>query len=271
MVDDERWVRRRRSFDEDPDNYQAARPGYPQRVYEMLADCGLRPGARVLEVGPGTGQVTGRLVAEGASVVAVELGSGLAARLRANVAGHDVTVVDGDFATVELPGGGFDLSVCATALHWLDAGVAVRRLAGLVRPGGWLAVWWTVFGDPDRTPAWRADLDGLYRRWMPDEWRDPAEVPAAMRVAERTAELAAGGWFGPVQAEMIHWDHPMTPADARGLWATFPNVRELDEVRREAFLAGVAEVVAGRPGGMVVDHYVTALYTAERRADTGLS
>ncbi|MFG1885967.1 hypothetical protein [Micromonospora sp. NPDC049102] len=55
--DDQRLIRRG-SFDEDPDNYQAARPGYPRRVYEVLADYGLRPGARVLEIGPGTGQVT---------------------------------------------------------------------------------------------------------------------------------------------------------------------------------------------------------------------
>ncbi|MEV0134676.1 class I SAM-dependent methyltransferase [Dactylosporangium sp. NPDC050688] len=237
-------------------------------MFEVLTDCGLRPGARVVEVGPGTGQVTARLVAEGASVVAVELGAKLAAQLRANLAGHDVTVVQGDFATVGVPGGQFDLAVCATALHWLDAEVAVRRLAELVRPGGWLAVWWTVFGDPDRPPAWRAELDGLYRRWMPDERRNPAEVPAPMRVAERTAELESGGRFGPVEVETIRWDHPLTPTGARGLWGTFPNVRELDEVRREALLDGVADVVAGQPDAMVIDHYVTALYTAERRPDT---
>ncbi|GAB3866059.1 hypothetical protein ACFPIJ_13395 [Dactylosporangium cerinum] len=51
------------------------------------------------------------------------------------------------------------------------------------------------------------------------------------------------------------------------MWATFPNVRELDPVLREVLLDGVAEVVAGQPGGMVVDHYVTTLYTAERQPD----
>ena len=88
MVDDRLKLRRRHSFDEDPDNYQAARPDYPARVYAVLADrCGLRPGVRVLEIGPGTGQVTRRLAAEGASVVAVELGPALAARLREETAG----------------------------------------------------------------------------------------------------------------------------------------------------------------------------------------
>jgi SAM-dependent methyltransferase len=267
VADDELRLRRRGSFDEDPENYQAARPAYPERVYQVLAECGLRPGARVLEVGPGTGQVTGHLVAAGAQVVAVELGGGLAAQLRRNLAGRDVTVIEGDFATVGVPGNGFDLAVCATSLHWLDAEVAVRRLAGLVRPGGWLAVWWTVFGDPDRPSPWRVGLDVLYRRWLPGQWRDPAEVPAPMRVAERSAELETGGWFDLVGVEMIRWEHLLSPQGARGLWGTFPNVRELDSARREAFLGGVAEVVAGEPGGAAMDHYVTALYTARRRAN----
>lgn len=265
MSGDDQRLSRRGSFDEDPDNYQAARPGYPRRVYEVLAECGLRPGARVLEILPGTGQVTRPLVDSGASVLAVELGGRLAARLRTNLAGHDVTVVDGDFTTVPLPDDTFDLAICATAFHWLNAGAAVRRLARFVRPGGGLAVWWTVFGDPDRSPPWRAELDAVYRRWLPGQGCRPAGVPAPLRVAERTAELQAGDWFGPVQVEMIRWEHQLTPHGARGLWGTFPNVRELSTDQREAFLDGVAEVVARQPGGTAIDNYVTALYTAARR------
>ncbi|MEU1358758.1 methyltransferase domain-containing protein [Micromonospora zamorensis] len=265
MGEDDQRQSRRGSFDEDPDNYHAARPGYPRRVYEVLAECGLRPGARVLEVGPGTGQVTRPLVDAGASVLAVEFGGRLAARLRTNLAGHDLTVVEGDFATVALPDGTFDLAVCATAFHWLDPGAAVRRLARLVRPGGGLAVWWTVFGDPDRSPPWRTELDAVYRRWLPGQGRGPAGVPAPLRVAERTAELRAGDWFGPCQVEMIHWEHQLSPHGARGLWGTFPNVRELSTDQREAFLDGVAEVIARQPGATATDYYVTALYRAQRR------
>jgi trans-aconitate methyltransferase len=121
-----------------------------------------------LEIGPGTGQATQRLAAAaGASVVAVELGTALASRLRQTTAGLDVTVVEGDFATVALPSDRFELAVAATAFHWLDPGAALRRLAGLVRPSGWLAVWWTVFGDAGRIPSWRTGLDRLYEQFLP--------------------------------------------------------------------------------------------------------
>jgi hypothetical protein len=52
-----------------------------------------------------------------------------------------------------------------------------------------------------------------------------------MRVRKRSAELAAGGWFGPVQGE--------------------------------AFLDEVADVVRRQPGDAVMDNYATVLYTAQ--------
>jgi hypothetical protein len=162
---------------------------------------------------------------------------------------------------VATPGGGS----AATAFHWLDPATAMQRLATLVRPGGWLAVWWTVFGDPHHIPAWRLALDAVYERHLPGERRDLAEEPAPMRVERRSAELAAGGWFGPIHAEMIRWQHRLTADATRRLWATFPNVRELDASRRQAFLDELAEVVDRQPGGVAVDNYVTALYTARCR------
>src|SRR5438309_1460157 len=54
----------RRLFGGDPGGYDRARPDYPSRVYEILrARCGLRPGAATLEIGPGSGLATRRLLA----------------------------------------------------------------------------------------------------------------------------------------------------------------------------------------------------------------
>jgi hypothetical protein len=77
MTDQIEW--RRVSFDGRTDEYRLARPAYPVRVYQVLTDrCGLGPGARLLEIGPGTGQATRELLARGADVLAVEPGARLA-------------------------------------------------------------------------------------------------------------------------------------------------------------------------------------------------
>ena len=81
----------RRVFGTDPETYDRARPGHAERVYEILVErCGLGPGTSVLEVGPGTGQATRRLLELGADpLVAIEPNEDLArlpARARSGIA-----------------------------------------------------------------------------------------------------------------------------------------------------------------------------------------
>jgi 23S rRNA (adenine-N6)-dimethyltransferase len=69
----------------------------------IVADAGVRPGQLVVDVGAGTGALTGHLVAAGAVVVAVELHPGRAARLRSRFDGAPVTVVCADALTFPWP------------------------------------------------------------------------------------------------------------------------------------------------------------------------
>jgi SAM-dependent methyltransferase len=194
-------------------------------------------------------------------VVAVEPGATFAAILRARF--PSVAVVDGEIETTDVPGAPFDLAVAATSWHWVDSASALPRVAGLVRPGGWFAVWWTEFGDPAQRTAFRVALDDVYRRYLPAEMRDPTKKPASMRIAEWTARLRHGGYFDRVDAEMIRWSYRLSSDRARRLWATFPNVNELPPSDRAGFLDGVGAVV-DRFGGVVDDPYVTTMYLAQR-------
>src|SRR5690349_15130736 len=97
--------RLRVTFDEDAERYDRARPGYPAAVFDdLLAVAGLGPGARVLEIGCGTGQATVPLAERGCRIVAVELGAELAAVARRNLARFpDVEVITGAFEPWPLP------------------------------------------------------------------------------------------------------------------------------------------------------------------------
>jgi SAM-dependent methyltransferase len=252
-------------FDQDADGYHRGRPGYPEALYDVLETrCGLRPGSRVLEIGAGTGQATRSLLARGAHVTAVEPGPRLAARLSDELAGPRLTVVNGELDAVREQAGAFDLVTCATAFHWLDADASLTRLARLVRPGGWLAVWWTVFGDPEFQAPWREELDALIRADAPEIWQDPTELPMFMWYDERAAELAAHDVFGPVGVDVLRWQHRMDADRARDLFATFSPWRRLPAAQGAALLDGVAAIVH-RHGGAVDDNYLTVLYTAPLR------
>lgn len=73
--------------------YGDGRPGYPPEVFDHLqSSCGLRPGCRVLEIGPGAGQATGPLLDAGADVFAVELGEDFGSLLRTRFADRKLEV-----------------------------------------------------------------------------------------------------------------------------------------------------------------------------------
>ena len=161
-------LQRRGLFSSDVLAYDTGRPGYPDRVYELLQQVsGLGRGSRVLEIGPGTGQATGRLLDSGATVTAVELGAAMAAALEAKYEGQDLSVVVGAFEEVALDPESFDLIVAATSFHWVPPETGLSLCADLLRPGGWLALWWTYFGDPDRPDPFRDMVTPIFQELAP--------------------------------------------------------------------------------------------------------
>jgi SAM-dependent methyltransferase len=94
--------------------------------------------ARVLEVGCGAGQLAGRLARRAAQVDAVERDPAMVALARGSAPGN-LTVVQDDVLTVDLPAGAYDAVVSLSALHHLPLRPALQRMAGWLRPGGVLA------------------------------------------------------------------------------------------------------------------------------------
>ena len=253
---------RRLSFNEHADLYRVARPPYPRQLYDLLETvCGLRAGTRVLEIGPGTGQATRDLLARGAHVVAVEPGADLAAHLRADLGGSRLSVVESDVETAPVGLAEVDLVVAATSMHWVRLADVLPRLVRALRPGGWLAVWWNVFGDPEQVTDFRWALDEVYKRRMPGERHD-LTVPQGPMVAESwTPELEQGGWFTVEQVHFLRWSNTLDAPTARNLFASFSNVMALPEQERQALLGEIGNLVDDF-GGTVEDPYVTVAYLA---------
>jgi SAM-dependent methyltransferase len=157
------------TFDADAERYELARPHYPAELFADLGDlAGLFPGARVLEVGPGTGQATRGLLAAGWRVVAVERGPALAAVARRELAGTDLRVDVGTFETwppddrVEQL---FDALVSATAWHWVDPDTGYRHAADLLHPTGSIGLIGTTHVLPADGDPFFVDVQRVYARF----------------------------------------------------------------------------------------------------------
>lgn len=98
-------------FDQNAEVYRRSRPPYPTQLYATLREWGaLREGIDVLEIGPGSGQATRALLANGIrSIHAVELGETLAQELQQQLPDPRLTVTVGDIHRVNLPAQAYDL------------------------------------------------------------------------------------------------------------------------------------------------------------------
>ncbi len=239
-------------FDRVATVYERGRPPYPSAVYDLLTQHGLvGEGVRVLEVGAGSGLATVELLARGCRVDAVEPGPNLAAALR-RLDHPRLTVLEASIEDVELAEGEYDVVVAATSLHWVDLDRSLPLLHRALRPGGSLAVWWAVFGDPDWHTPFRDRVDEITREggiWS-------GGTPRPLQAADRMAELAAGGLFGPREPSVIQWPMNLTVEQVRDLFTTFP--------RWSPELVDQVADAAADCGGVVEEHYLTVVYLADR-------
>jgi SAM-dependent methyltransferase len=250
-VTDER-VRLRATFDSVAELYDRVRPGYPPALFDDLARlAGVGPGCRVLEIGPGTGQLTMPLAERGCTVVAVELGAELAAVARRNVRHLPaVEVFTADFETWPLPGEPFDLVIAATAMHWIDPEVATAKTAAALRPGGKVATVEThhIAGG---TSAYFVDAQDCYLRF------DPA-TPEFVRL-QPAAEIPSAGMAGRYE-----WEQTYSTEQYLDLLRTYSSTLSLPPAVAAALLACIGGLIDGRYGGRITKRYLTQLLLSER-------
>jgi len=270
-TDDEQRISRtegRGLFGLDVPGYDSIRPEYPAAVYERLQEvCGLASGTWTLEIGAGSGLATRELIALGANpLVAIEPDQALADQLRHVVNSTDarVDVHVASFEEFMLPDHTFDLAVAATSFHWVDPSVGLAKVRSVLRPAGAWAMWWNVFGDPDRDDPFHDATHGL----MAPLHQSPSagesgKPPYSLDTETRMGELSAPG-FERIDHRLMRWSVVYGPDEIRALYGTFSSVNRLPGTEREDLLDALSEIAKNQFGGAVDRHMVTSMYTSFR-------
>jgi len=225
-----------------------------------LADIGSH--ARVLEIGPGTGQLSVAIASRGASLLAVELGSNLAALTRRNLASvANTEVVVANFDDWRGASEAFDAVVAATSFHWLNPSTRVGKCASLLRPGGALAVVETRWGVAVGQDPFFTASQTCYARWTPN--RDPAwrQVRPEDVVPMR---LDADPDMVMVAQRRYVVERTYTSSEYSDLLSTFSDVLVLERATREGFLNSMTTLIDSRFGGQVTRHDLYDLSVARR-------
>jgi SAM-dependent methyltransferase len=243
-------------FGEIADQYEAARPSYPDGVFDTIIEYGgLRAGDSALEVGAGTGKATDSFVARGLSVHALEPSPEMARVLRAK----GVTVEETTFEEWPIQRGAFPLVFAAQSWHWVQGADRYEKAADALVPGGTIALFWNA-GRAHPEPFKTAN-DAVYQRLAPaltdsigDKWTPEVLVGG----------IAECGAFQPMVERKVTWRTSYTSGEWKRLLETHSGHRMLPVETRTQLHDEIGSAIDAH-GGLLPVVYDTLIYLATRR------
>ncbi|HAF2139258.1 TPA: class I SAM-dependent methyltransferase [Salmonella enterica] len=255
-------------FGRDTNAYEQGRPDYPLPIFALLKEyCGPEICRMAFEIGPGTGQATEHLLDMGYQVKAVEPDHNLAIRLKERLSQYSqdsFSIINSTFEEAILQPGCFDLGIAATSFHWIEPVSGLKKIFQLLRPGGWFAMWWNVFGDPHNADVFMKRTEHLFAPLSASPSHKAGHhYPYPLQKRERQADLAKAGFTGIISDE-FRWEAEMDARQTRQLISTFSPVARLSEAKRKRLLNEIERVVKKDFGGKVRRNFVTAIYLARK-------
>lgn len=225
--------------------YDAARPAYPDGLYDALP----LAGATVADVGAGTGIATRGMLARGARVAAFDLSPAMLARVGAFDGLLGTAVADAH--ALPLRDASVDLVTYAQAFHWTDPARAVPEVRRVLRDGGALAVWWND-SDARAEPWWKVQQD-LLETLNDGYGRD-------YRVHDPAAALGLA--FGSVETVVVPWVRELDVETYLVFLSSKSYVAALGD-RMAGFLDAQRDLLAATfADGVVREPFVTRLWLA---------
>lgn len=153
--------------------------GHGDVVRQVIAEMGMRPGMRTLELGCGTGWATRLLAAAapGAGAVGIDVSPRMIARAEEL---HDLTsrarYETGTFEALAFPEGSFDRVFSMEALYYsVDLSAAISEIHRVLKPGGAAHVVIDCFAESPHTERW-AETVGVQMHFLSEgQWREVFE------------------------------------------------------------------------------------------------
>jgi SAM-dependent methyltransferase len=257
------WLRM--TFDDAPEVFDRTRPVCPPQLFDDLTALAQLPaGARLLEIGCGTGQATVPLAERGYAIVALEIGPRLAEFARRKLAAFpNLKIVNAAFEAWDAAGARFAGIIAFNAFHWLDPDVRYAKAAQLLRAGGALVLVGTRFVLPDDAePFWtemQEDYAAIHGGPPPDR------PPHPDAVGDLRGEIEASGSFHTVAVRRYLWNVRYTADEYISLLSTASWHRQLDAESRRDLFERLRRRIVAQPEGAITATLLATLHIAQLR------
>jgi SAM-dependent methyltransferase len=217
---------RARSFETVAAEYERHRPDYPEEaLYWAAEQLGLEPGARVLDLGAGTGKLSRGLVGVGFDVVAVEPGGRMLEQLRTAVPAAQAH--EGSAESIPLPDGSVVAAFAAQAFHWFDREQALPELHRVIAADGGLVLLWNWWDERDPLQRELGELIGY-----------------AGHKPYRDGELPGEPWFREAGRTVVETVRESSPDALVGYLSTVSAFLVADPAEQQETLSAVHEIAS---------------------------
>lgn len=271
-------------FDNVAEQYDSVREEYSLDLVKAAAQVGdLERGARVLEIGCGTGKLTEVLASLGFIIDAVDPGARMIEQAKKRLgSAENVTFHVGRFEETLFEDDDFDAVFCGTAFHWLDSRVSWRKAASHLKPRGLLALLTHMGVFNERSADAQAEFWSLLQTYVPAiaAWPSPLTVEALLSGARERSGNASEVWdwvmgdgrhqlanteaadlFEDVQMTAVASEVELTADELIAYFRTTSHYFQIDPSSRRAFEEEDRRLIEAR-GGSVFTSSATVLMTA---------
>lgn len=256
----------RQTFDRVAELYDENRPSYPAEIFDdVLAISGVTADSRLLEIGCGTGHATEVFAARGLAIHGIDLGENMAALARRRLADFPrVTIEVTEFEQWTTPAR-YDLIYAATAYHWLEPATRQQKIASLLRPGGWLAVWRNRHIRNGSSDGFLDAAQSIYSSVAPELALERGQLPGPDEISEIEKEDFAPELFEKPQTRIHFWSRTYNAQEYVDLLNTHSDHQLLAADRRQQLFDQLATLIGTHYGGTVVKEYATVLQMVRLR------
>ncbi len=251
-------------YSEVADEYEQARPGYPQELITRAVEIAQLPqNAVILELGCGPGKATTAFAEKGFSMICLEPSQPASEIAKRNCANYPkVEIKNTNFEEYLLENQEFHGVLAANAWHWMPPEIKYKKAAEALKDKGNLILLWNLTPQlPEQ--VYQTINEGVYQIHAPALAKYESRETQEKILEAFGQNVLDSGLFNNLVSEQVVCDVTYSIERYLMLLNTGSDYRVLEPQQKEAVFNGLREILS-RNGASIQVSYLAAVQVAQK-------